>query len=251
MKYSRASFSLFALVVAPVLLVSTAIAQSYGPGDQVLQVSAAEFRPWGDSGVTIGADGYLVSAGTLESFFFFAPLALPEGALIERLCLYANDSDPFYDVEAHLVAVKLVPGGEESDGLLSLGPSVSSSSAIGFGVYCVNASETIRGLMDVDGDGTLDRFVYYVSAVVPTPTQNSLSLGAVQITWKRQVGAPPAMPTFGDVPPTDPAFPEIEALVASGITAGCGSGSYCPGAPLTRRQMAVFLVKALGLRWAD
>lgn len=38
-------------------------------------------------------------------------------------------------------------------------------------------------------------------------------------------------------------------LVASGITAGCGSGNYCPDAPLTQGQMAVFLAKALGLQW--
>jgi hypothetical protein len=38
---------------------------------------------------------------------------------------------------------------------------------------------------------------------------------------------------------------------ASGITAGCGGGNFCPDNPLTRRQMAVFLAKALGLNWPD
>ena len=41
----------------------------------------------------------------------------------------------------------------------------------------------------------------------------------------------------------------IQALVDAGITAGCGSGNYCPDNPLTRGQMAVFLSKALGLNW--
>ena len=56
----------------------------------------------------------------------------------------------------------------------------------------------------------------------------------------------------GDVqrlPTSDSAFQFVEALAASGITAGCGSGNYCPDAFLTRRQMAVFLAKALGLHW--
>jgi hypothetical protein len=53
------------------------------------------------------------------------------------------------------------------------------------------------------------------------------------------------------VPPSDPAFQYIEALFASGITAGCAGGNYCPDAPLTRRQMAVFLAKALGLQWTN
>jgi len=31
------------------------------------------------------------------------------------------------------------------------------------------------------------------------------------------------------------------------VTAGCGSGNYCPTHNLARDQMAVFLVKAFGL----
>jgi hypothetical protein len=75
------------------------------------------------------------------------------------------------------------------------------------------------------------------------------SFGWVEIWWKRTVSPAPASPTFTDVPTTDPGFQYIEALAASGITAGCGGGHYCPDATLTRRQMAVFLAKALGLQW--
>jgi hypothetical protein len=63
------------------------------------------------------------------------------------------------------------------------------------------------------------------------------------------VSPAPVFPDFNDVPTTHPFFQFIEALYASGITAGCGSGNYCPDAPLTRGQMAVFLSKALGLQW--
>jgi hypothetical protein len=35
----------------------------------------------------------------------------------------------------------------------------------------------------------------------------------------------------------------VEALSAAGITGGCGSGNYCPTNPVTRQQMAVFLLK--------
>jgi len=61
----------------------------------------------------------------------------------------------------------------------------------------------------------------------------------------------PETPTFGDVPASDGAFALVEALAASGITSGCGGGLFCPGATLTRRQMAVFLSKALGLHWGN
>jgi hypothetical protein len=36
----------------------------------------------------------------------------------------------------------------------------------------------------------------------------------------------------------------IEQLAAEGITGGCGGGNYCPDNPVTRQQMAVFLLKA-------
>ncbi|MBL8061989.1 MAG: S-layer homology domain-containing protein, partial [Anaerolineales bacterium] len=39
----------------------------------------------------------------------------------------------------------------------------------------------------------------------------------------------------------------IEQLAAEGITSGCAAGLYCPESPVTRAQMAVFLVKAFGL----
>jgi hypothetical protein len=77
------------------------------------------------------------------------------------------------------------------------------------------------------------------------------ALGWVEIWWHRVVSPAPATATFTDVPTTDPGFQFIEALVASGVTAGCGGGNYCPDSPLTRRQMAVFLSKALGLHWPN
>ena len=49
---------------------------------------------------------------------------------------------------------------------------------------------------------------------------------------------------FADVASGDFAAAWIEALAAAGITEGCGGGNYCPGAPVSRAQMAVFLLKA-------
>ncbi len=39
----------------------------------------------------------------------------------------------------------------------------------------------------------------------------------------------------------------VEALAAAGITSGCGDDRFCPDDPVTRGQMAAFLVRALGL----
>jgi len=48
---------------------------------------------------------------------------------------------------------------------------------------------------------------------------------------------------FSDVPVGSFAAAFIEALAASGVTAGCGGGKYCPADPVTRAQMAVFLLR--------
>ena len=57
---------------------------------------------------------------------------------------------------------------------------------------------------------------------------------------------PPATGTvFADVPAGSFAADWIEDLAARGITGGCGGGDYCPSSPVTRAQMAVFLLKTL------
>jgi len=52
---------------------------------------------------------------------------------------------------------------------------------------------------------------------------------------------------FVDVPTTHWAAAWIKQLATEGITGGCGGGTYCPDNPVTRAQMAVFLVKTFGL----
>jgi hypothetical protein len=230
--------------------VGDATAQSYGPKDQVLTIGAAEFQSRSGFDSEIDSDGYLHYNG---DYLYLAPLALPEGAMVERLCLYADDSDPsdFGFVDAFLIAVKLVPGGE-GPALNSVMEGTYSSSNVGYRYYCSEPfAYTLRGKIDIDEDGSPDPVSYYVWADVPAAMQNSLGLGGVQVTWKRQVSEAPSTPTFADVPASDPGFSFIEALAASGITAGCAGGNYCPDATLTRRQMAVFLAKALGLQWED
>jgi endo-1,4-beta-xylanase len=49
---------------------------------------------------------------------------------------------------------------------------------------------------------------------------------------------------FTDVPTGHSFCAFIEHLEADGITTGCAAGQYCPDSPVTRAQMAVFLVAA-------
>ena len=48
---------------------------------------------------------------------------------------------------------------------------------------------------------------------------------------------------FGDVACPGPFADWIEQLSAEGITGGCGGGNFCPTNPVTRQQMAAFLLK--------
>ena len=54
---------------------------------------------------------------------------------------------------------------------------------------------------------------------------------------------PPCVGAFPDVPCPSTFANWIEALAAEGITTGCGGGNFCPDNFVTRRQMAVFLLK--------
>lgn len=129
-----------------------------------------------------------------------------------------------------------------------------------------NPTETILAtttVTDQDGDffecltvdATVDNSLctYHVRAVFgdgdPPDPGVLIQLTKARAEWRRQVSPAPATPTFDDVPTSHLFYQHIEALAASGITAGCDADSYCPNDPLTRGQMAVFLAKALGLHW--
>ena len=85
----------------------------------------------------------------------------------------------------------------------------------------------------------------------PITGQTLRSMGAT-LWYRLQVMPQPINATFpNDVPTTHPLHRFVEALAASGISAGCAAGSFCPDAPLTRGQMAVFLSTALGLHFPN
>jgi len=52
---------------------------------------------------------------------------------------------------------------------------------------------------------------------------------------------------FPDVDPSNQFNTEIGKLSARQVTQGCGSGNFCPDAFVTREQMAIFIIKALGI----
>jgi len=228
-------------------------ADSFGPGYQELHIGAAAFQHLNnDSGYEIDwtTDGYL--SYTDESFLgvFVAPLELPAGAEISGICTYFYDTAPAGNVTTYLEVVKL----DSQDGLeprviTVLGP-LEFNTDVGYTGTCVAANYTFHNWVDLDGDGSPEPVVHRLRVDMTETGEGRLALGAVRVDWRRKVSPAPEEATFNDVPTGHPFFQFIEALAASGITAGCGDGTdFCPNAPLTRGQMAVFLSKALGLHW--
>jgi hypothetical protein len=179
--------------------------------------------------------------------YFVAPLDLEDGSYLDGLRLFFRDDDPLFEISFQLCTYYSHPDGTQP---LNECPFFDGSAGTpGYSSLLLDVDRLIRTREDVDGDGTADEVRWLVLVYLPHGTPE-LAFGGVRATWHRQVSPPPPLATFNDVPTDHPFFQFVEALVASGITAGCGSGNYCPDAPLTRGQMAVFLAKALGLHWS-
>ncbi len=74
----------------------------------------------------------------------------------------------------------------------------------------------------------------------------AVALATVPATGSAQTPQLPPGGTFLD-DDLSPYEPSIEAIAAEGITLGCGPVEFCPNDPVTRGQMAAFLVRALHL----
>ena len=170
----------------------------------------------------------------------FARIELPDGATLSQLQFWAYDTDPDW------LTVRLY----------------ESCQAVGFNPPSTNAIAsadtfgsigTYFGFTPLNGHRVNNRDCSYAVAVLFNPggtsTGGTLQIQKIHVSWFREVSPPPATATFDDVPTTHPLFQFVEALVKAGVTGGCGGGNFCPNAPLTRGQMAVFLSRALGLQW--
>ncbi len=78
-------------------------------------------------------------------------------------------------------------------------------------------------------------------------TRAQMAVFLLRARYGASYNPPAASGVFSDVPTSYWAAAWIEQLAAEGITSGCGGGNYCPESPLTRAQMAVFLVKTFNL----
>ncbi len=115
--------------------------------------------------------------------------------------------------------------------------------------YTVNDDEALYDTIpagDTKSCGqTGDCYSVTVSAPAVRPVQHwdalmqeSFSL-SLPHTWVLHLGE-----SFPDVPTANQFYAFIETLFHKGVTGGCAGGGYCPANPVTRAQMAVFLLKS-------
>ena len=186
---------------------------------------------------------YYTSAGSSGTVRYFAQIDLEPGSSLSGATCFYQDSSATHDfgfnVQRFTKNYSTSPPTEDSGTILASGSSTGTPGAT-FTAVSVSPAEII-----VPADFPILN-LYYLAADVAGDT----SFAGCLVFWKRTISPAPLTASFADVPTSHPYFQFIEALKASGITGGCGTGvNYCPGDPVTRGQMAVFLARALGLQW--
>jgi hypothetical protein len=239
-------WSLLAFASSPFLLAQP------GPGSMSLSIGAASFTPsesfsplngfteWGTDGLYQARFAYPPTQQVAMAAGLESSLSLPTGAVVDQVLFEVHDIHPDSDISVYVhTCPNLAPcelsAWTETEGQNSW--QFLLAPLAGLTIDNANAS-------------------YYLSVAWPLYMGDdpyALEFRRVLINYHMAVAPPPAGATFNDVPTNHPFFQFIEALKASGITSGCNADPplFCPDAPLTRGQMAVFLAKALGLGWSQ
>lgn len=215
--------------------------RDYGTGSvNILQIPAAAFVPFNTTW-THDSAGYFFPTSSSLLAHAWAPVSLPSGSQINYIDVYYADTDATYDVGAKLLALT---GTDNSAAASTIATVIAPTGTPGKG-YAYSNSVTYTVDDDVNYHGGAQ-----IVAQVTLPS-TSTGFKGVDIWWTRQLSPAPATNTFADVPTNHPYFRVIEALAASGITTGCGGSNFCPDGVVTRKEIAKFLSRALGLYWND
>lgn len=208
---------------------------AYGTSSTVDYVAGAmEFLPRISTSLPLTVvSGSQYRAGT-ANVYYDAAAHLPTGASVVGIEIQGCDNSATNQIIATINICNQA-------GVCSLGGTVGSGN--------VNTGCTYYGNLAIVPFTVNNYNNTYLVEVNLTDTVNSIA--GIRLYYKLQVSPPPSVATFTDVPLTSPYNKFVEALVAAGITGGCGGGNYCPDAPVTRGQIAVFLSAALGLHWVD
>lgn len=264
--FSRFGFGATCVIATLMFVSAGARAQVPGPGDQnkyssprvageasEVRLTEARLPEWGTTSpiiLRLGSSSFSPSSsdqnwevvddwlrGTNSSQpvrEFVASIPLPSGALFTSFAAEVADDSVGANIDVSLdTCPNLVDW---------CGPSPTASTSGTPGLTWITKAFYPPVIIDNNANS------YFVRVSLGSGDSQT-RLRSIVIYYQLQVSPAPSVATFSDVPTSHPFFKFVEALSASGITAGCGGGKFCPDAPLTRGQMAVFLSAALGLYW--
>lgn len=243
--------NLYALVViATILVVATPATLPASDGSDRVEVLQPKWGVNDNIVHTIAAAGFTNMASNSVWYFnskhylyvtsgnigFLSPLTLPAGAMVVALELEACDES---DIKSGIAVIRTCPHRGEFDCAFSATAGTGTTETPGCGGFFIA----------IDPPLVIDNLSNTYVVQVLMGYGSEVRFLSVLVSYQLQVSPAPVTATFSDVPTDHLFFRHIEALSDSGITAGCGGGNFCPNAPVTRGQMAVFLAKALGLHW--
>jgi hypothetical protein len=165
------------------------------------------------------------------------PLHLPQGASVQYIRIFYYGNDVSVNIGAGFYKMS-------TDGTYTLIQALSPAATAGGATY-----EQFGPFSETIDNSPSSGYTYNILASLEKSGAATTRIYKFYLYYKLQISPDPAYATFSDVPVGAFGHRHVEALVASGITTGCGGGNFCPNQPLTRVQMAVFLAKALGLHW--
>jgi hypothetical protein len=213
----------------------------FGAGSNYTSIAAHSFigrnnnaaLPWEYNAGLVGCCENISRVGT--ETFMDAEFQLPPRVTIQSIRYWAHDANAADDI-AFFIFESCAPTASAGAHVFTI---IAQGATSGSGGYQ-------GGLLSGTGIEVNTRDCVY-KARVRFDATTSQTFHKFRVEWRRTVSTAPGVATFLDVPTTHFFFRWIEALAASGITAGCGGGNFCPDQAVTRAQMAVFLSVALGL----
>jgi hypothetical protein len=248
----------------------------FGTGVQSTWITAWEFDPTVNFGtIFVDFDQYGVFnfmerwSQRIDGFNFdnwgvwAAGLRLPDGAQLRRVRLYAYDAAGTADVFPGTNPEITFQVTRER----TFPTSNPTPTTLGAGATSTNAGYTTADA--VVGNVTIDNTNNFYWIRVDTNVTAGFEgltngdfrhrLLGVRVFWNRQLQTYDRnAATFDDVPgylpngDPNPYFNAIESLADAGITVGCGPAplqNFCPETGIPRKELAVWLYKALGLQF--
>ncbi len=207
----------------------------------------------------------------------YGPYSIPVGAFIPR------DLDGLLLAEKNISQTRSVNGASRLQPETTAGGQVAGTLAalavrrgedprdlpvpdVQWELFREGAKLATNRFVDVPAGSTAERWADLAALwdVVPYERQTTLGRGSAALSRaaaagvvRRAVRMAPAAPApgrFSDWSPSSAHASDVEALAAAGVPVSCAPGQLCPSEPITRAQLAVWLVAAYdavsGTRWA-